>query len=374
MTAFNRTDRSVLGRWWWTVDRWTLGALIALVGYGVLLVMAASPPVAERIGLEAYHFVERHLMFLMPALVLMVGISMLSPRAVRRLALVIFLGAVVLMVLTLVIGVEVKGARRWIHLPGMSLQPSEFVKPAFAVVAAWLFSMHWTVRGFPGNLVSIALYALVLFLLLMQPDLGMAFVVSGVWFTQFFLAGLSLLAVAFLVVVGISGLIAAYFTFSHVYDRINRFLDPSTGDNYQVEQSLNAFMNGGFLGTGPGQGTIKFRLPDGHADFIFAVAGEELGLVWCLALVALFAFVVLRGFARVLREENLFVLLAVGGLLFQFAMQALINMGSSLHLMPTKGMTLPFISYGGSSLMALGVGMGMLLALTRKRLGGGDTP
>ncbi len=373
MMAFDRTDRSVLGRWWWTVDRWTLGALGVLIFYGTVLIMAASPAVAERIGLGTYHFVERHLIFLGPSVALMLVVSLLSPTGVRRLALIMLAASLAFVALTVVAGAEIKGARRWVHLAGFSLQPSEFVKPAFAVATAWFFAVQRPLWGVPGTALAVASYAVVVTLLLLQPDLGMAFVISSVWFSQFFLAGLSLTMVAALVILGFTGLVAAYFTFPHVTSRIDRFLDPSSGDTYQINRSLEAFGNGGLFGTGPGQGTVKFYLPDAHADFVFAVAGEELGLLWCLVLVGLFAFVVLRGFSRLIADTNLFVLLAAGGLLIQFAMQALINMGSSLHLMPTKGMTLPFISYGGSSLLALGIGMGMVLALTRKRLSTGET-
>ena len=374
MMAFDRTDQSILGRWWWTVDRWMLAALAVLVGYGTILIMAASPAVAARIGLDSYHFVEHHVVMLIPALLLMVAISLLSPRGVRRAALIVFAIALVLTAATMVVGVEIKGARRWIHFPGLSIQPSEFLKPAFAVVAAWLFSLQRTSPGFPGNAVSIAAYVVVAALLIKQPDLGMAFVVSVVWFCQFFLAGLNLGFVAVLGALGVVGLLGAYHFLPHVHSRIDRFLDPAAGDQYQVTRSLEAFSNGGLLGTGPGQGTVKMQLPDAHADFIFAVSGEELGLVWTLLLVALFAFIVLRGFSRLLKDSNLFVLLAAAGLLVQFGMQAFINMASSLHMMPTKGMTLPFVSYGGSSLIALGFGMGMVLALTRRHFGLGDRP
>ena len=374
MMAFDRTDQSILGRWWWTVDRWMLAALAVLVGYGTILIMAASPAVAARIGLDSYHFVEHHVVMLIPALLLMVAISLLSPRGVRRAALIVFAIARVLTAATMGVGVEIKGARRWIHFPGLSIQPSEFLKPAFAVVAAWLFSLQRTSPGFPGNAVSIAAYVVVAALLIKQPDLGMAFVVSVVWFCQFFLAGLNLGFVAVLGALGVVGLLGAYHFLPHVHSRIDRFLDPAAGDQYQVTRSLEAFSNGGLLGTGPGQGTVKMQLPDAHADFIFAVSGEELGLVWTLLLVALFAFIVLRGFSRLLKDSNLFVLLAAAGLLVQFGMQAFINMASSLHMMPTKGMTLPFVSYGGSSLIALGFGMGMVLALTRRHFGLGDRP
>ncbi|KAA0688957.1 putative lipid II flippase FtsW [Azospirillum brasilense] len=370
MITFDRTDQSVFGRWWWTVDRWQLAALAALMALGTVLITAASPPVAERIGIQdTFYFVERHLMMLIPSVAIMCGVSLLSPRGVRRAALVVFLISVAMVYATLVVGVEIKGARRWIHIPGLSIQPSEFVKPAFAVVGAWLFSLSRTNPGFPGTILSILLYGLTVGGLLLQPDLGMTVVVSAVWFSQFFLAGLNIMLVGGLGVLGVAGLVGAYFTLPHVHSRINRFLDPSSGDTYQVSRSLEAFANGGLMGTGPGQGTVKYSLPDSHADFIFAVAGEEMGLIFCLIIIILFAFIVLRGFARVFNDTNYFVLLAASGLLIQFGLQAAINMGSALHLMPTKGMTLPFISYGGSSLLALGFGMGMVLALTRKRFG-----
>jgi cell division protein FtsW len=371
MITLSRTDQSIFGRWWWTVDRWTLAALGLLMGFGVVLVQAASPAVAERIGIDNnFHFIQRHVMMLVPAIAIMVAVSLLDLRGVRRTAAIVFLVAIAAVALTPLVGMEIKGARRWLHVPGMSVQPSEFVKPAFAVVAAWLFTLQKTTDHVPGNAIAIALYLLVVVLLMMQPDLGMTFVISAVWFGQFFLAGLPIMLVAGLVLMGVVGLIGAYMMFPHVSSRIDRFLDPAAGDNYQVNRSLEAFQNGGLFGTGPGQGTVKMGLPDAHADFIFSVAGEEFGLIWCIVLIGLFAFVVLRGFRRAMRDENLFVLLAASGLLMQFGLQAFINMASALHLVPTKGMTLPFISYGGSSMLALGFGMGMVLSLTRKRVGG----
>ncbi len=255
---------------------------------------------------------------------------------------------------TFIGGVEIKGARRWIELPGLSLQPSEFIKPTFAVVAAWLFAQYRLNPGFPGHWIAMALYVLVVGLLIQQPDLGMAAVVSAVWFAQFFLAGLRLYWVAAGLFAGAGGLVGAYLTLPHVASRIDRFLDPASGDSYQVDRSMEAFSNGGVWGRGPGEGTVKEYLPDAHADFVFAVAGEELGLVVCLVIVAVFAFIVLRGFSRLMQEGNLFVVLAATGLLVAVRLQAIINMASALHLMPTKGMTLPFISYGGSSMLALG--------------------
>jgi cell division protein FtsW len=367
-----RADTSLLGRWWWTVDHWTLAALGCLIGAGAVLAMAATPAVATRIGLDPFFFVRRQLEFLLPALVILFAVSLLSPRTVRLVAMVGFLIAMALLAMTFVVGMEIKGARRWIHVPGLSLQPSEFVKPTFAVVAAWLFATQRKHERFPGDVISIGLYLLVMSLLLLQPDVGMAIVVTSVWFSQFFLAGLRMFWVLLLGGTGIGSLVGAYFVFPHVASRVNRFLDPSSGDNYQVATALDAFLNGGLFGRGPGEGTVKSVLPDAHSDFVFAVAGEEFGLLACLIVVALFAFIVLRGFTRVLQEQNLFILLAVSGLLVQFGLQALINMSSTLNLIPTKGMTLPFISYGGSSLLALSLGMGFVLALTRKRFGPGE--
>jgi cell division protein FtsW len=370
--SFARVDRSPIAQWWWTVDRWTLAALLALIGFGALLVMAASPAVADRIGADSLHFVKRFLAVLPLAVSALFIVSLQSPRAVRRMAIIGFAIALALLALTFVIGVDIKGARRWINLGGFALQPSEFVKPTFAVVAAWLFAEQRANPSFPGNAISLGLFILVLAMLVKQPDLGMAAVVSAVWLTQFFLAGLRLYWVAVGMGCGAVGLVAAYFVLPHVAARIDQFFDRG-GDGYQINRSLEAFTNGGLWGRGPGEGTVKESLPDAHADFVFAVAGEELGLVVCLLIVALFAFVVLRGFARVLQEPNLFVMLAAAGLFVQFGLQAIINMASTVHLMPTKGMTLPFISYGGSSMVAVALGMGMALALTRRRFGGVET-
>ncbi len=370
--TFARTDTSLLSRWWWTVDRWMLAALGVLVFCGIILVMAASPAVAVRIGLDRFYLVRHHLVLLPIALAIVLGVSLLNLRNLRRVAVIGFGLSLALTALTLVAGSEIKGATRWINLGGFSLQPSEFIKPCFAVVAAWLFASQHGRVPVPGNLIAIGLYMVVITLLLLQPDLGMTAVVSATWFAQFFLAGLPILWVVALGAGGLVGLGGAYFAFAHVRERVDGFLDPAAGDSYQVDRSLEAFMNGGLIGRGPGEGTVKAVLPDAHSDFIFAVAGEEFGLLLCLLLVALFAFIVLRGFARLLHENNLFVLLATAGLLVTFGLQAVINMASTLHLMPTKGMTLPFISYGGSSLLALSLAMGMVLALTRRRAGLGE--
>jgi cell division protein FtsW len=371
MSGFARTDRSVLGLWWWTVDRWTLAALILLMLIGGLLVLAASPAVAVHLKLDSFYLVRHHFAILLPSAILMFAISLMSPVGIRRMAAVGLLIALALTALTPFVGEEIKGARRWIDLAGFSLQPSEFVKPCFAVVAAWMFAETHGKRRFPGSAIAIALYLLIVFLLMRQPDFGMTFVVSVTWFAQFVLAGLPLLWVGALILTGISGIAGAYYMFPHVAVRIDDFLNPAGGDTYQVDRSLEAFVNGGLYGRGPGEGTVKEVLPDAHSDFVFAVAGEEFGLIACLVIVILFAFIVLRGYGKLLRETNMFILLAAAGIITDFGLQAIINMASSLHLMPTKGMTLPFISYGGSSLLALALAMGMFLALTRRRAGDG---
>ena len=368
--TFARIDQSPVARWWWTVDRWSLAALGMLIGFGVVMSLAASPPVAERIGYDGLHFVRRHLAMLPLAVGVMFLVSLQPPRTIRRIAVIGFVVSLALLAATFIVGIEIKGARRWINLPGLSLQPSEFVKPTFAVVAAWLFSEQKLRPRFPGNLICAALFLAVVAMLIKQPDIGMAAVVAAVWFSQFFMAGLRLYWVVAGALAGIAGLVGTYMYLPHVRVRVDHFLDPSTGDSYQVNRSIEAFTNGGLWGRGPGEGTIKDVLPDAHADFVFAVAGEEFGVVVCLAIVGLFAFIVLRGVSRMSQEGSLFVLLAATGLLVQFGLQAAINMASSLHLIPTKGMTLPFLSYGGSSMLALGLGMGMMLALTRRRLGG----
>ena len=375
MRSFARTDTSVLGRWWWTVDRWTLAALIGLMGLGAVLILAVSPVAADRIGgLSSFQLAERQLLFLSAALIIVIGVSLLEPRPLRRLAMAGLAASLCLLVLTLAVGPEIKGATRWLMVAGVSLQPSEFAKPCFAVVVAWLLTMEETEKGIPGKQIALVLWAVLAALLLPQPDVGQTFVVSVILGVEMFIAGLPLIWVGLLGALGVAGLAGAYFALPHVAARMNGFLDPAAGDRYQVDRSIEAFTNGGLFGRGPGEGTVKTLLPDAHSDFIFAVAGEEFGLVACLVIVGLFAFVVLRGFSRLLQENSVFILLAGTGLLAQFGVQAIINMASALHLIPTKGMTLPFISYGGSSLAGLALAMGMVLALTRRRAGAGETP
>ncbi|MEQ9345810.1 MAG: putative lipid II flippase FtsW [Thalassospira sp.] len=367
--AFSRADTSVLGIWWWTVDRWLLAAIILLMGIGALLVMSASPPVADRINVDSFHFVTRQFVFLGMAVVCMLSISLLPVKWVRRLASFMFLGVIFLLIITPFIGSEIKGAVRWIHVAGVTIQPSEFLKPAFAVVVAWMFAEGRLNPNFPGYIVSSLMLAICIFLLMIQPDFGQTVVVTSIWSVQIFLAGLPIILV-FCLGLGAVGLaVGAYLILPHVQSRVDRFLDPASGDNYQIERSMEAFMNGGIMGRGPGEGWVKNSIPDAHSDFIFAVAGEEFGLLFCILVVGVFTFIIMRGLSRLMGERNLFVVLAVSGILVQFGLQAVINMASTLQLVPPKGMTLPFVSYGGSATIGIAIGMGFVLALTRKRPG-----
>ncbi|MBM3951956.1 MAG: cell division protein FtsW [Rhodospirillales bacterium] len=369
MTPFARTDNSLLARWWWTVDRWTLGAVVILLALGAVLTMAASPAVAERLGLDPFYFVRRQFLFLALGFALMLAVSFLSPQGVKRLGAVLLAASVVMLVVVLFKGVEIKGAVRWIQIAGVSLQPAEFVKPAFAVVAAGLFARRRLDERFPGFALAGVLFAMIAALLLLQPDVGQTLLIAAVWGVQFFLAGLPLVLVAAIGLAFIGASVGAYFAFAHVQARVDRFLDPSGSEGFQVSRALDALRNGGLFGRGPGEGQVKRVLPDAHADFIFAVVGEEFGAIVGLILISLFLFLVLRGFARALRDWDLFVVIAVAGLLVQFGLQAIINMASAINLMPPKGMTLPFVSYGGSSTLGIALGVGMVLALTRERPG-----
>jgi cell division protein FtsW len=304
-----------------------------------------------------------------------VVVSLLSPRSVRRLAIIGCIIALALTAATMVMGVEIKGARRWISLPGLSVQPSEFLKPCFAVVAAWLISEGRRTPRFPGRVLAIGVFLLIALLLKSQPDVGMLAVITAVFFAQLYVAGLNLVLVG-IGVLGFGGAgLAAYTFFPHVQKRVENFLHPGNGisADYQPRTALEAFGNGGLLGRGPGEGRVKDVLPDAHADFVFAVAGEEFGMILCLVIIAVFAFIVLRGMLRLLKEHDMFVVLSCTGLVTGFGLQAFVNMASSLQLIPTKGMTFPLISYGGSSALAVALGMGMLLALTRRRHHG-DVP
>ncbi len=365
---FSRTDNSALGEWWWTVDRSMMSAVLVLMAAGLLFSFSASPPVAHKLGLPGHHFIVRHMIFIVPAMLIMLATSLLDKRMIRRVALFVFFGGLTLMAAAIMTGAEVKGATRWISFAGFSLQPSEFVKPAFIILTAWLFSERENHPDMPVNALAFALYLIFVVALVLQPDYGQTALSTLVWLALFFMAGLSWMWTGVIAGMSVAGLGLAYVFVPHVTARIDRFLQPGTGDTFQVDTALQAFARGGWFGVGPGEGTVKRILPDAHTDFIFAVIGEEFGIVICLVLLALYAFIVLRGLRRAMRDGNPFVRLGVSGLVILFGIQAIINMGVNVSLLPAKGMTLPFISYGGSSLIASAFTIGAVLALTRERV------
>jgi cell division protein FtsW len=363
----SRAHRTLFGEWWWTVDRLTLAAIGALMLAGVVLSLAASPPVAGRLGLDPFYFVNRHILFLLPSIAVMLGVSFLNPQQVRRLSLLIFAVSLVLAAATPYFGPEIKGARRWLVLFSVSIQPSEFLKPAFVIIVAWLFGESAKRPDMPANTFSLMLLLTVVALLVLQPDFGQTMLIALVWSALFFMAGMRVVWVFGIAGLAGAGLLSAYYTVPHVARRIQRFLDPASGDTFNIDIATESFMRGGWFGKGPGEGTVKRLLPESHTDFVFAVAAEEFGIALCLVIVALFAFIVIRMLLRAMRNDDPFTRFAAAGLTILFATQSAINMAVNLHLIPAKGMTLPFISYGGSSMISLGYAMGMLLALTREQ-------
>lgn len=372
MVAFSRLSRSKIVNWWWTVDKVTLGLLMLIIFIGAFLVFSASPSVARTNNFSDYHFIKKQVVFILGALAILISVSMMRLKNIRRLSIIGYIVFLSLMIVTLFAGYETKGASRWIRVLGFTLQPSEFIKPTFVVVSAWLLEGAKKFDDFPGALLSTALYLLTVTMLLLQPDIGMTVVVTAVWGFQLFLAGLPLILVSVMGLIAVLGGVGAYFTFSHFHDRVQQFLFSGGELSYQVQKSMEAFENGNLLGRGPGEGVVKLHLPDAHTDFIFAVAGEEFGVWLCLLIIAAFAVIVVRALYLSLKDNNLFIIYAASGLAASFGLQSIINMSSTLHLMPTKGMTLPFMSYGGSSIFASALGMGMLLALTRRNLSAED--
>jgi cell division protein FtsW len=365
--SLTRADDSRAAEWWFTVDRKLLAVFLTLSGAGVLFSLAASPAIALKKGLPAFHFVERQVVYAVVGVVVMLAISLLEPRQLRRLAIVLLALAVAGLAAVLVVGPEVNGSRRWLRVGSLSLQPSELAKPAFVLVSAWLLAEARLRAEAPVLAIAAALYAGLVALLLAEPDFGQTLLVSLVFGSLFFLSGqpilrAGLLGAGLFAAVGVAGL-----SFDHTRQRIVRYLVPSSGDTYQTDRALQSFAEGGLLGRGPGEGTVKLVLPDAHTDFIFAVIGEEFGAVVCLALVGLYSFILWRAALRLRSESNLAVRLAIIGLALLLTLQAIINMGVNVGLLPAKGMTLPFISAGGSSTLAVSVTAGMLLALMRRR-------
>ena len=367
-----RDGEPILPKWWRTIDRWTLSGILMLFAVGLLLGFAASPPLAQKNGFAPFHYVERQAVFGALALLAMAVTSMLTPVAVRRLAVLGFIGAMTALVLLPVLGTDFgKGAVRWYSLGFVSVQPSEFLKPVFVVTAAWMMAASQDIGGPPGRLWSFGLMVAILAFLIMQPDFGQASLILFGWGVMYFVAGAPiLLLIGMAVLVVMTGSVAYQYS-DHFARRIDGFLSPDVDPTTQLGFATDAIREGGLFGVGVGEGQVKWSLPDAHTDFIIAVAAEEYGLILVMIIIALYAMVVLRSLSRLMRERDPFTRLAGTGLIAVFAAQAMINMGVAVRLLPAKGMTLPFVSYGGSSLVAGGIAMGMLLALTRARPQGG---
>ena len=358
----------VLPRWWQTVDKWTLSCILSLFGIGLLLGLAASPPLAAKNGFEPFHYVQRQAFFGAVALCVMFVTSMMSPTLVRRLAVLGFLCAFVALAGLPFLGTDFgKGAVRWYSLGFASVQPSEFLKPGFIVVAAWFMAASKEIGGPPGKSYSFILTVIIVLMLAMQPDFGQSALVLFGWGVMYFIAGAPLL-----LLVGLAGVVVfagtiAYANSEHFARRIDGFLNPDVDPTTQLGYATNAIREGGFFGVGVGDGQVKWSLPDAHTDFIIAVAAEEYGLICVLAIIALYATIVVRSLMRLMKERDPFIRLAGCGLACIVGVQAMINMGVAVRLLPAKGMTLPFVSYGGSSVIASGIAVGMLLAFTRSR-------
>jgi cell division protein FtsW len=365
---FSRAEKTPLAEWWWSIDRELLGALILLMTCGMVLSFAASPPVAERIGLSQWFFVIRHALFCLAALPVLLATSLLNQRHARLAALVTLVVSVALLWATLRFGTEVKGARRWISFAGQSIQPSEFVKPAFAVLGAWLFSESMIHKNVPGRILATLLLGAITAALLLQPDIGQTALVLGTYAALLFLSGISWFVIFGLAGAAVALLFGAYMFFPHVSRRIDTFINPEGGGNtYQIDRALQSLLEGGWFGRGPGESIAKKLIPDAHADYVFSAAAGEFGILFCMVLVSLIAFIVIRAMMGAQRQTSLFARLAASTLAIQFAMQSGINLAVNLNLIPPKGMTLPFVSYGGTSMIAVAFGMGLMLALTRTK-------
>lgn len=368
--AFKRSDRSALGVWWWTVDRWMLGVIAILIAVGVVLAFAASPAAAARMNVgDPFHFAVRQCVFAAGAVIILISVSMLDVKGIRRSAFFIWLAAIAIMIALPFLGHNAKGATRWLEFGGFSLQPSEFMKPALVILVAWMFSEGQKGKGVPGVSIAFGLYFLSIGLLLIQPDVGQTVLITIAFGAAFWMAGVPLSWVMVLGGLAVTGLSSTYFLLPHVHSRVEKFISPDSSDTHQVDAAAMAQAAGGLFGRGPGEGIMKRHVPDLHTDFIYSVGAEEFGLVFSLLLIALFAFVVIRGLYRAMKLSDPFEQVAAAALFVLVGQQAFINVAVNLDMIPTKGMTLPFISYGGSSMLAMGLTLGMALALTRRRPG-----
>ncbi len=370
--AFSRADSSNLGRWWWIVDHWLLGATLALIGLGVLLCFGTSPAAAARLDIPfPFHFAVRQCVYAAGGVVILLAVSICDVRTIRRIGFFVYLAAILAMAgLSLVFGHSAKGATRWVEVAGFTLQPSEFMKPALIVLVAWMFAEGQKGEGVPGVSIAFGLYVTAVILLLVEPDVGQTVLITIAFGAAFWIAGVPMSWVMALGGVAVAGLASTYFLFQHVALRVQSFLShDKTGDLQQVHRADAAIAAGGLFGRGPGEGIMKRYVPDMHTDFAYSASAEEYGLWFSLILIALFTFLTLRGLFKAMRLANPFEQIAAAGLFVLVGMQAFINIAVNLDLIPTKGMTLPFISYGGSSMLAMCLTMGMALALTRSNPG-----
>ena len=364
---FSRSTKSGLSDWWWTIDKVQLGAILILIIFGIVLNLAASPPIAERLNFsDQYYFVKKQFIFIVFGALVTIFFSFLNLKNIRRLCLLIFAVSLISIFFINIFGVEIKGATRWMDLGIISLQPSEFAKPAFIVLISWLMSES-IIKKAPGKSLSFILYVLFITGLILQPDIGQVILVTLSASIIYFITGMPLIIGVIIFLLSLTGIALSYIYIDHFTQRLNIFLNPNLGDTYQIDTAYNAIINGGWFGVGPGEGTIKNILPDAHTDFIFAVAAEEFGLISCFIIIFLFAFIIFRGVKRSINQQNLFAKISTIGLISLICLQMGINIAVNLGIVPTKGMTLPFISYGGSSAISIAITFGLILAFTRQK-------
>jgi len=364
--VFDRRYLNFLKKWWIDIDKINFLLVLGILLFGLMMTASSSPWIAKKINVDKFFFLKKQLIFAGVAVFLLIVISFLDQEKIKIFSLLGLLGAIALLMMVLIFGSEAKGAKRWITIGGFTLQPSEFAKTFFIICNAFILQRLHLEKWHVKYGISLGLYFLIVCLLILQPDFGMTITFTVLWVAQLFLYDLPLPFIYFLGFVAFIGAIGAYVVLPHVADRINKFLD-SGEKNYQAERSIDAFVNGGFFGEGPGNGMVKKFIPDAHTDFIFAVVGEEYGIFSCAVIVLVFAYLITRIVKRALDEEDMFIYLALCGLMVQFTMQVIVNIGVSLKLLPTKGMTLPFISYGGSSMIAMSICFGLILAFTKRK-------
>ena len=361
-----RSRKSHISDWWWTIDKVQLGSIVLLIIFGIVLNLAASPPIAEKLSLNQYYFVKRQFLFFILGILVMFFFSFLNLKNLRRLCLIIFITSLITIFFLNIFGTPIKGATRWLDLGIISVQPSEFAKPTFIVLISWFLSES-IVKTVPSKIISLMLYSLFAFGLILQPDIGQTILITLAASIIYFISGMPLIVGFTIFILSLIGIGLSYLYVDHFYQRLNIFFNPSLGDTYQIDTAYNAILQGGWFGVGPGEGVIKNILPDAHTDFIFAVAAEEFGLISCFIIISLFAFIVYRGLSRSLKQEDLFAKIATIGLTSLICIQVGINIAVNLGIVPTKGMTLPFISYGGSSALSIAMTFGLILAFTRQK-------